>query len=72
MWMSVKTVNKRSFKEGFRPYTLAVKFLKQVRTNMQNIKSKCAQMWISVKTVNNDHLRRNSDLKHMPLGFLSR
>jgi len=29
-------------------------------------------IWISVKTVNNDHLRMNSDPKHLSWSFLNR
>jgi len=39
---------------------------------MQNFRPKGRKMWISVKTVNNDRLRRNSDSKHLWLRFISR
>ena len=51
--------------------TPAITFLKQVRTHLHIFRSKGEQMWISVKTVNNDHLRKNSDPKHLLLCFLS-
>ena len=56
-----------TFSVGIPSQIPTIKCLKQLRTPMQTVRSKSGKICISVKTVNNDILRKNSDLKQLPL-----